>query len=243
MSVVGVILAGGYGTRSPINPKCMIQVDGKPILEHLIEDMLPFVKSISVLTNMKDVNQINAFLLGKSYGKPVNVIVEPHAKDEEKIGAYYGLVTHLRFLLEFERPAPSGFLVTVSDSYYSAPLFGALIKASGLRKKQEFPSSDPVISIAKVMPDEVKDYGNVGVSLLMKKVTHFVEKPLLPISKYVWTGSIYLPNVSMNILPPLKQDSFGYIMTFLMNAEAPIKTVKTKGWIDYGRPQDGTNAV
>ena len=56
MTVDVCILAGGYGTRLRgfwDGPKCLVPVDGMPVLEHLIKRTLPFSRQILLLLGHK----------------------------------------------------------------------------------------------------------------------------------------------------------------------------------------------
>lgn len=51
-SISGVILAGGAGTRLGLGPKAMVQLAGKPLIDHVIERLRPQTPSLAINVRM-----------------------------------------------------------------------------------------------------------------------------------------------------------------------------------------------
>lgn len=62
MKIVGVILAGGQSTRMGGGDKSLLDLDGKPLLAHVIERLAPQVESLAINAN-GDATRFDAFEL------------------------------------------------------------------------------------------------------------------------------------------------------------------------------------
>lgn len=51
MNVAGVILAGGHSTRMGGGDKCLLELDGRPLLDHVIERLRPQVEGLLLNAN------------------------------------------------------------------------------------------------------------------------------------------------------------------------------------------------
>src|SRR5271168_4663726 len=92
-----IILCGGYATRlEPITffvPKPLLPVNGKPILDHIIDDMEGLKINRFVLsTNLKFYDQFEYWAANKKNSpEKIELIAEPSMDHSEKFGAIKGL--------------------------------------------------------------------------------------------------------------------------------------------------------
>ena len=88
-----IILAAGYGTRlHPLTldkPKPLLQVAGKPIVEHIINKLeeLDIVDKIYIVTNNKFEGQFTDWLHNFAAKKPIEVINDGTSSNEGRLGA------------------------------------------------------------------------------------------------------------------------------------------------------------
>lgn len=158
--MVAAILAGGLATRLrdvvEDRPKCLVEIQGKPFLQHQIEYLHRFgvTRVVMLVGHLSD--QIEAFLgNGARYGLDVCYVYE-----SSPLGTA-GAVKNAESLL------PESFLVFNGDTLVDLDL-GALIKAHEARP-------DAIGTIALCEMDDVSDYGSVQVSP-DGHVTAFLEK-------------------------------------------------------------------
>lgn len=115
-----LILAGGYGTRMGIHaldkPKPLVNVNGKPLIKHVINAFPDCIDEIGITTGYKGEKIINE--LGSSY----NNIPIHYFKQEKISGTAYALFSAKSWLCN-----EKNFLVTVSDDIFIKPDLEKLI--------------------------------------------------------------------------------------------------------------------
>ncbi|OHA08643.1 MAG: hypothetical protein A3A44_02550 [Candidatus Sungbacteria bacterium RIFCSPLOWO2_01_FULL_60_25] len=174
-----IILAGGRGTRLPISardiPKLLVEVHGKPMLEHQLEHLRLHGFSKIRLALGYRADQIIAFLRERGY--PHEYAVEPEA---------LGTGGAVRFAMG---SAPGPFMVlngdTLADIDYAAV-------ARSYRPGHGV--------IAAHWKDDARDYGLLTIE--EGRVREFLEKPKEPQSGYINAGCYILESEHINDAPP-----------------------------------------
>ena len=89
----GLILAGGYATRlRPISdfvPKALLPVDGKPVIDYIVEEIKDSVSEIVIETNLRFSNQIEYWIKHKNLEKPqcsLSLVIEPTFREGQRLG-------------------------------------------------------------------------------------------------------------------------------------------------------------
>jgi NDP-sugar pyrophosphorylase family protein len=214
---VAVILAGGYGVRTRQRlPKMFFTVNNKPVIQHLIDGLSGLVDNIFIITNKAQLKYYSSIVSETS----VDISVEPHDNNEQKYGAYYGLVSFLKSHKWYD----THYLITAGDSYYSEPHsnFQALLR----------PTFFPQILIDSGKNRDMSQFGNIYLN--GASVFKFTEKPTTDFSNWVWTGAISFPADCVDFLPLKKVDAYGNVVHELLNVTS-IQALPIVGeWYDVG---------
>lgn len=86
--MIGLITAGGFGTRLGGVPKGLIRIDGKTLVEHIynkMEDL--YLEDIYLTTNL--VHAKEYWKLAQKLG--IKMVIEPSSSNEDKLGSVGGL--------------------------------------------------------------------------------------------------------------------------------------------------------
>lgn len=182
-----ILLLGGTGSRLDItgnNNKALVEVDGKPMVEHLKNkideyesEVAPFTNKY-IITNGLGLDRIMP-ILGEGY------IYKFQSKPDGLLNAAYRSGTKNDFILH------------LGDQYYEQPLKYFI---TGLKDYEQ----------AKVWlkwSDQVSKH-NTAILSYDKYIKKFIEKPNLP-QGFVSTGIYHFRNDVFNQLPHLSSDSKG----------------------------------
>ena len=96
-----VLLAAGYGTRIrsifPNIPKALIEVSGKPILGHLLDNVLRLesITNVIIVTNNLYFNLITQFVESQDWDQPIQIINDGSSNPEKRLGAIGDLALSL----------------------------------------------------------------------------------------------------------------------------------------------------
>src|SRR5881392_3353760 len=91
-----IVLAAGYATRLyPLTlnqPKPLLRVAGKPMMEHVLDNLLPIdeIDEIYIVTNAKFVEHFQAWATDYGTGqkvRPITIIDDRSTDDSNKLGA------------------------------------------------------------------------------------------------------------------------------------------------------------
>jgi NDP-sugar pyrophosphorylase family protein len=127
--VIAYLLCAGFGTRMrPLTddtPKSLLPVAGRPILDHLVDDLREWtaLDAVHVAVNHRDAEAFRAWATDRG---PVldeaDVTLEVHDDGVSSTDEQLGAVGDLRFLLETVGLPDDGALVSGGDSLYRFPL-------------------------------------------------------------------------------------------------------------------------
>jgi glucose-1-phosphate thymidylyltransferase len=223
-----VILAAGYATRLyPLTldrPKPLLEVGGRPILDHLLDRLAPIgLERIYVVTNAKFAQRFREWA---SAHETVEVIDDATTSDDDKLGA----IGDLGLVLEREHLA-ADLLVAAGDSLFSENLDGFA------RYGQE--RDAPVIGVYDVGDLElIKRYSAIETDD-DGRITLMEEKPADPQTTLTGIALYYYPQ---HVLPLIRRylaegnnpDQPGRLVQWLY-PQLPFYTWRLEGrWYDIG---------
>jgi len=224
-----LILAGGYGTRLKpyINyPKALLEVGGKAILSHILENVcrVKEIESIILSTNEAFREQFESYLSVTSWHKPVHLVIEPSKSEGHKLGSIGGIqfVIHKLSLSE-------DLVVIGGDNLFEMDL------SAFLRSVR----SRPAIGVFDVGDEQLaKEYGVVTIDR-DGLVKDFNEKPEHPNCTLVSTAIYHFPkHVLLRISEYLSnggsKDRLGDFLSWLYKRESVYAYTFSSCWFDIG---------
>ena len=227
-----VILAGGYATRLyPLTrdrPKHLLEVDGRPLLELLLERLpLGELDAVYVVTNGKFADRFREW--AESYPADVIVLDDGTTSEEDRLGA----IGDLQLVIESE-DLDEDLIVAAGDNIFTERLddfarFG--------RERDA-----PAIAVYDVGDLEaMKQLSSIGVDADSRLVT-FEEKPEQPestlagIALYFYPRAI-LPLVGQYLAEGNNPDQPGRLIGWLYQ-RTPVYAWRVPGrWFDIGTPE------
>ena len=227
-----VILAGGYATRLyPLTrdrPKHLLEVDGRPLLELLLERLpLGELDAVYVVTNAKFADRFREW--AESYPADVIVLDDGTTSEEDRLGA----IGDLQLVIESEE-LDDDLIVAAGDNIFTERLddfarFG--------RERDA-----PAIAVYDVGDLEaMKQLSSIGVDADSQLVT-FEEKPEQPestlagIALYFYPRAI-LPLVGQYLAEGNNPDQPGWLIGWLYQ-RTPVYAWRVPGrWFDIGTPE------
>jgi len=230
-----IILAAGYATRLyPLTlnqPKPLLQVAGKPMMEHLLQHMSPIesIDHIYIVTNAKYAehfqNWANEYLSTRSLLN-VTIVNDQSTDDSNKLGA----IGDLSLVLD-QGQIDDDIIVVAGDNLLSHSL-------------QDFETfcqlkQAPVLAVYDIGNlDEVRKYNAIDVDQ-DGRILFFEEKPATPKSTLVGIALYYYPRSTLNLIRQYVEegnnpDQPGRLVEW-MYQRTPFYTWKVPGiWFDVG---------
>ena len=230
-----LILAAGYATRLyPLTlnqPKPLLPVAGKPMLEHVIDHLAPIpgLGEIFIVTNQKFVQHFTDW--SERYRREkaklnFKIINDGSTSDEDKLGA----IGDLHLVIKREQLADD-LIVVAGDNLFDSSLEG--FAAFAQAKKTA------VLAVYDVGDLEaIKKYSSISVDS-EGRITSFEEKPKNPTSTVTGIALYYSPAdvvqmVATYIAEGNNPDQPGRFIQWLY-PRVPVHTWKVPGrWFDIG---------
>jgi glucose-1-phosphate thymidylyltransferase len=227
-----VILAGGYATRLyPLTrdrPKHLLEVDGRPFLELLLERLpLGELDAVYVVTNAKFADRFREW--AESYPADVIVLDDGTTSEEDRLGA----IGDLQLVIESEG-VDDDLIVAAGDNIFTERLddfarFGRERDAVAIA----------VYDVGDL--EAMKQLSSIGVDADSRLVT-FEEKPEQPestlagIALYFYPRAI-LPFVGRYLAEGNNPDQPGRLVGWLYR-RTPVYAWRVPGrWFDIGTPE------
>jgi glucose-1-phosphate thymidylyltransferase len=230
-----IILAAGYATRLyPLTldqPKPLLRVAGKPMLEHVLDNLAP-VKEIDhayVVTNAKFAGHFERWARQYGAGRTgVNftIINDGSTDDSNKLGA----IGDLNLVLN-RAAIEDDIVVVAGDNLFSESLegFGRFAREKGA----------PVLAVYDVGDLEaIKKYNSIEVDA-EGRITFFEEKPAAPRSTLTGIALYYYPKSALALIRRYVEegnnpDQPGRLVQW-MYQRTPFYTWEVPGlWYDVG---------
>jgi glucose-1-phosphate thymidylyltransferase len=230
-----LILAAGYATRlyplTLTRPKPLLDVAGKPMIEHVLDNIAPIpgIDRVYVVTNAKFAEQFQQWADHYRATKAklnFTIINDGSTDDSNKLGA----IGDLNLVLERER-IDDDLIVVAGDNLFSQSVeeFGQHCRSKGA----------PVLAVYDVGNlEEIKKYNAITIDP-DGRITYFEEKPKQPQSTLTGIALYYYPKAT---LPLIRQyvaegnnpDQPGRLVEWLYK-RTPFYTWRVPGtWFDIG---------
>jgi glucose-1-phosphate thymidylyltransferase len=193
-----IVLAAGYATRLyPLTlnqPKPLLQVAGKPMIEHVLDNLMPIdeIDEIFIVTNAKFVGHFERWAEQYTTGhkvRPIKIINDGSTDDSSKLGA----IGDMNLVIE-QAKIDQDIVVVGGDNLFSENLeaFGDYCRAH----------EAPVTGVYDVGDlNEIKKYNSIEIDD-HDRITYFEEKPAQPKSTLTGIALYYYPKP---VLPLIKQ--------------------------------------
>jgi len=227
-----VLLAAGEGTRlRPLTedkPKGMVEVDGKPILTHCLEQLseLGADEFVMVVGYLKEE-------IIDHYGDAFDGIPITYAHQREQKGLAHALLT-------VEEYVDDDFMLMLGDNIFQANL-GDVVR------RQREARADAAFLVEEVDWDEASRYGVCDTNKY-GEITDVVEKPDDPPSNLVMTGFYtFTPAIfhACHLVQPSNRGEYeiSEAIDLLIQSGRTIDAIGLEGWrVDVGYPEDREKA-
>jgi glucose-1-phosphate thymidylyltransferase len=230
-----IILAAGYATRLyPLTlnqPKPLLNVAGKPMLEHVIDNLksIPFIQHAYIVTNAKFVDHFQKWADG--YNTPelhfdFTIVNDKSTDDSNKLGA----IGDTNLVLT-KNEIDNDIIVVGGDNLFSDDLreFGDFCRTKNA----------PVLAVYDVGNlEEIRKYNSIDIDD-DGRITFFEEKPAQPKSTLTGIALYYYPKSTLPLIREYisegnNPDQPGRLVQW-MYPRVPFYTWKVPGlWFDVG---------
>jgi len=226
-----IILAAGYATRlyplTKDKPKPLLEVAGKPVLEHIIENLqqIDQIGRISIVTNDKFEPHFNEWLKDFDAKKPVEIINDGTKSNEDRLGA----LGDIHFAI-IQKEINEDIIAIAGDNLFELSLQDV---HNFFRKR-----NSNVIVLHDVKDFELaKQYGIVEVQDNI--VANFEEKPISPKSTLASTGIYLFPKKNIELIKKYiaqgnNPDKTGNFIEWLHKRDKVFSFITDKKWYDIG---------
>lgn len=230
-----LILAAGYATRlyplTLTQPKPLLPVDGKPMIEYVLDNLAPIgsIDRVYVVTNQKFAAHFQKWSDGYRHAGAkldFTIVNDGSTDDNNKLGA----IGDMHLVITKEK-VEDDLMVVAGDNLFSKSLqdFGRYC-----REKKA-----PVLAVYDVGNlQEITKYNSITIDS-SDKITFFEEKPKNPTSTLTGIALYYYPGA---VLPMIRQyvaegnnpDQPGRLVQWLYT-RTPVYTWRVPGiWFDIG---------
>ncbi|SIS10562.1 UTP--glucose-1-phosphate uridylyltransferase AglF [Natronorubrum thiooxidans] len=227
-----VVLAAGEGTRlRPLTedkPKGMVEVDGKPILTHCLDQLVDLGAEEFVLV----VGYLKEKVIDH-YGDEYRGVPITYTHQREQKGLAHALLT-------VEQHIDDDFMLILGDNIFQANLEDVV-------RRQEEERADAAFLVEEVPWEEASRYGVCDTNKY-GEITDVVEKPEEPPSNLVMTGFYTFSPAIFNachLVQPSNRGEYeiSEAIDLLIQSGRTIDAIGLDGWrIDVGYPEDRDEA-
>lgn len=226
-----LILAAGYATRlyplTENQPKPLLKVGGKPIIEHLLERIwnLPEIDEVFIVTNARFYDNFVAWLKSFSYPKKIVLLSDRTQSKDDRLGA----VGDINFIIG-QKDIVDDLLILGGDNLFEDDLSPA--------KDFFLKSAGSVILLNDVKDKELaKKYGIAELDQ-NRKIVQFLEKPNDPPSTLSSTLIYFLKQKHLRHIPEALRTGFadrtGDFICYLSKKEDVYGLSLSGKWFDIG---------
>lgn len=228
-----VLLCAGYATRlyplTKNQPKPLLPVGGKPILDYLLEkiERVQSVDQVFVVTNDRFYPHFEAWAKTKRWPWKIEVVNDGTSTNETRLGAIGDLTLVVKkFWLRDDLGVFSG------DNLFLSGLKSFIAFAESHRPH----ASLGVVDVGD--RERARQYGIVRVDG-EKKIVEFLEKPKEPPSTLASTGAYWFPQENLNFLDRYiheghNADRPGDYISWLVKVDHVFAYPFEEKWFDIG---------
>ncbi len=229
-----ILLCAGYATRlyplTKNQPKPLLPVGGKPMLEHILERLrgVKGIEKVFVVSNHFFAGHFERWNQSANYPWPIEIVDDQTTSNETRLGA----IGDLHFVLSKKKIGNEDLLVIAGDNLFTFDL---------VRFVQEVSKRRPYSAIAVY---DVKDFQLAKRYGLVKpdkqgQVLEFFEKPENPTTTLASCGLYWLPAESRVLLDRYLRESDnpdqpGHYMRWLSQADRLFAIPLEGSWYDIG---------
>ena len=227
-----VVVAAGEGTRlRPLTedqPKAMVEVDGKPIIEHCFETLIDLgAEELLAIVGYKKEAIIS------HYGDEFEGVPITYCHQREPKGIAHALLTA-------EEHIDDDFMMMLGDNIFRANL-GDVVR------RQAEDRADAAFLVEEVPIEEASRYGVCDTNKY-GEIIEVVEKPEDPPTNLVMTGFYtFTPAIfhACHLVQPSDRGEYEITdaVNLLLQSGRTIDAIRMDGWrIDVGYPEDRDEA-
>jgi glucose-1-phosphate thymidylyltransferase len=239
--VKAIILGAGYGTRlyplTKDNPKPLLTVGGRTILEHILDRIakIPALESVLLVTNDRFTEHFREWTSRFQWSRPIQIINDGTTSNEDRLGA----VGDIYFALK-ETGVDEEILVVGGDNLFEFDLNRAW--SFFKEKRASVVGLYDMVEKAKV----AKLYGAVSLDESLK-IVGFEEKPEHPKSALISTALYFLTREDLDQLRHYVEDghspdNLGDFIRYLSKKRDVYGFVFRENWFDIGSFEQLENA-
>ncbi|MFH1977800.1 MAG: nucleotidyltransferase family protein [Candidatus Aenigmatarchaeota archaeon] len=227
-----LVLAGGHAKRmgkiAENTPKPLLKVANKTLLERTLRKLEHLdLEKVYVSTNSKFGPIMEQWLSGFEYSKDIQLIVEPVATEEEKLGS----IGALKYFMNQES-VDGNFLVVGGDNIFQDNLQEIFMF---YKEKQT-----PIVGLSNVSMVEARKMGTVQLDD-NKKIIDFVEKAENPKSTLASAAVYFFPENTKKLIEEYlsegnHKDTMGFFIDWLRQKTPTYGFILDGKWIDIGTP-------
>lgn len=228
-----IITCAGYASRlwplTKETPKPLLEVKGKPIVEHIISKVLeiPHVDGIYIVTNAKFYGNFSGWMDKKSFAVPVKILNDGTVSNDDRLGQ----VGDIKFVIDAEK-IDDDVLVVAGDNLFNfslLPVFETFRKGSSI--------VNPLWESKSYRA--ARESGSVVLDDSGCSFAEFMEKSPAPKSTLISLGIYFFPRSKISIISQYVEeknnaDKMGYFLTWLMQHEKVYGHVYLEKWFDIG---------
>jgi len=228
-----IVLAAGYATRLyPLTlnqPKPLLPVAGKPMIDHVLDNLAPIgdINQVYVITNAKFSTHFQNWANGRhTPGMKLTIVCDGTTSDADKLGA----IGDIHFVLQSQK-VDDDLIVVAGDNLFSERLgdFGRFCREKNA----------PVLALYDVGDlEQIKKYNAISIDGA-GRINFFEEKPKNPTSTLTGIALYFYPKTA---IPLIKQyiadgnnpDQPGRLIQWLYPRTAVYTWCVPGLWFDIG---------
>ena len=187
-----IVLAGGFAKRlwplTKNQPKPLLPVAGKPIIDYIIEKLLSIeeIDRIYISSNRKFEQHFVYWLNTKNFNKEIEIFAEPATSESEKLGAVGALGKLIK-----EKGIDDDVLIVAGDNIFDFEVNHFLSNHNGV----------PLVALYDMQnKDMIKNKYGVVVLDENNTIQSFYEKPEDPPTTLISTGCYFFPKKSISMI-------------------------------------------
>ncbi|MBI2144043.1 nucleotidyltransferase family protein [Candidatus Woesearchaeota archaeon] len=231
-----IITAAGYASRLwPLTkdiPKPLIEVKGKPIVEHILNRIaeVPDVDEVFIVTNAKFLPLFENWLQAARPGLPsvpVKLVSDGTTSNDDRLGQ----VGDIHFVIGQEM-VDDDMVVVAGDNLFN---FSLLPACNAFLQQQKI--LNPLYESKSYKA--ARESGSVDIDEETGEFVEFLEKAPMPKSTLISLGIYFFPRQKLQLVRKYiaeknNPDKMGYFLMWLMKQEKVLGHVYTEKWFDIG---------